>query len=408
MPLISWNLVVCGINYKTSSLSEREPLQINREEIAEAHAIFSEMHGIRESIILSTCNRVEFYFVANIKDDPFKPVSGFYSKFKNVELSDIHDRFYIKRNKHAAEHLFRVVSGLDSMVLGEDQILGQAKDAYSSACAVRAAGKVVHRLFHQAFRAGKQIRSDTEMGKGACSVSSAAIEMVKSRLDAFDNPIILFIGINQMISLAAASLAKLDYRNFIFANRTAQKAVDFAKKYETDGYGLDQLPSLLARSDIAITCTAATEPIIKREMIDDHPESLDKPLLILDMAVPRDTNLETDPDRGLEVLDLETIKEFLKDQQEKRKEAIPEAELIIEQKLSEFMYWFNHVRLEPLYNGLENAVEEIRREELGKISDKLSAEQYEAVAKATKRMADKLLQLKIRASSKFADTKRKG
>ncbi len=405
MPLISWNLVVCGINHKTSTLSEREPLQINREEIAEAHAIFLEIGGVRESTIVSTCNRVEFYFVANIRYEPFELVSGFYSKFRNIDVSDIHDRFYVKRNKHAADHLFRVVSGLDSMVLGEDQILGQVKDAYSSACAVKSAGKVIHRLFHQAFRVGKQIRSDTEMGKGACSVSSAAIEMLKSRLDDFDNPIILFIGINQMISLAAASLAKLDFRNFIFANRTTQKAVDFAKKYEADGYGLDQLPSLLARSDIAITCTAANEPIITRETIDAHPESLDKPLLILDMAIPRDTDLETDRDRGLEVLDLETIKEFLKDQQEKRKEAIPGAEMIIGQKLSEFMYWFNHVRMEPLYNGLENAVEEIRRDELSKISDQLSAEQYEAVAKATKRMADKLLQLKIRAASKFTDTK---
>lgn len=405
MPLISWNLIVCGINHKTSSLTEREPLQINREEIAEAHALFSEMHGIRESTILSTCNRVEFYFVANIKFEPFEIISRFYSKFRNIELRDIRDRFYIKRNKHTAEHLFRVVSGLDSMVLGEDQILGQAKDAYSSACAVKAAGKVLHRLFHQAFRVGKQIRSDTEMGKGACSVSSAAIEMLKSRLDNFNNPIILFIGINQMISLAAAGLARLDYRNFIFANRTAQKAVEFAKKYEADGFGLDQLPSLLARSDIAITCTAASDPIITREIIDAHPESLERPLLILDMAVPRDTNLETDPDRGLEVLDLETIKEFLKDQQEKRKEAIPEAESIVRRKLSEFMYWFNHVRLEPLYNGLEGAAEEIRRDELGKISDKLTEDQYEAVAKATKRMADKLLQLKVRATPKFSDTK---
>jgi glutamyl-tRNA reductase len=214
---------MCGVSHKTSSLEERESLQLSGEEMAKANAIFGSLSRVMESVIVATCNRIEFYFVTARGEDPFDVVAEFYREFKGEDISRYQELFLTRKGTHAVDHLFQVAAGIDSMVLGENQILGQVKDAYSSACAVKSVGKVLHRLFHQAFRVGKQVRSDTEMGKGACSVSSAAVEMLRSKTKDIDRPSILFIGINQMIGLAAGKLMSAHHSRLYFANRTVEK-----------------------------------------------------------------------------------------------------------------------------------------------------------------------------------------
>ncbi|UCD94137.1 MAG: glutamyl-tRNA reductase [Candidatus Zixiibacteriota bacterium] len=397
MTTSNWHLAVCGINHKTASISQRELIQLNRSEMAKAHATFSNLTGVIESTIVSTCNRVEFYFVFKRDHHPFDLVRKFYQRFKGTNVSGLEERFYTKKNKHAADNLFRVAAGIDSMVIGENQILGQMKDAYSSACAVRAAGKVIHRLFHQAFRVGKIARTDTEMGKGACSVSSAAVEMLKSRLNALNDPSILFIGINQMIALAASGLQKLDYGRFAFANRSPETAREFAAKYEASGFSLDDLPARLADSDVVITCTGSSTPILTRKMLDDLMASRpDKKLTIMDMAVPRDVEIENDYSPDIEVLNLEDIQRFVKNQQDKRLQAIPGVEEIIERKLGEFVYWFDHVRYEPVYNGLHDAYENIRKQVMATALEELPEDQRTTVNLVTRNLVNKLVQLKIR------------
>nr|MBN2276401.1 glutamyl-tRNA reductase [candidate division Zixibacteria bacterium] len=392
-----WHLVVCGISHKTSSIAEREPLQLGHDEIAKGHATFSDMPEVIESTIISTCNRVEFYFVSRRNHDPFEIVRTFYDDFRQYDISDLKDRFYIKKNKHAAGHLFRVAAGIDSMVLGENQIVGQIKDAYSSACAVKAAGKVLHRLFHQAFRVGKQVRTDTEMGKGACSVSSAAIELLKNRLEKISEPRILFVGINQMISMAATGLNQLYYEQFIFANRTEEKAVAMAQKYNSRGYSLERLPELLHRADIVISCTGAPDAIIRAKMIDDLlDKNPDKKLTMLDMAIPRDIEVDKNSYENIEILDLEDIQNFVREQQVKRELAIPQAELIIDQKLSEFTYWYDHVRHEPMYNGIHEAYENARQSELADVIENLPDELREQIDRATRRLVSRLSHLQAR------------
>ena len=216
----NWHLILCGINHKNSTSEERGGIQIDNDKIAEAHALFAGMPKVMESIILSTCNRIEFYFVRETDEDPFELVQSFYGRFKNLDISNLCGKFYIKKGKHVAEHLFEVSAGMDSMVLGENEILGQVKAAYSSACSVKAAGRVIHRMFHQAFRAGKQVRADTEMGKGACSVSTAAIALVKTKIDNSARPDILFIGFNKMIGLAASAFAKSHHGRVFFGHST--------------------------------------------------------------------------------------------------------------------------------------------------------------------------------------------
>ncbi len=395
----NWNLCVCGLNHKTSSVSEREPLQIGPEDIAQAHAEFTSIAGIREGVIVSTCNRDEFYAVMDKHLDSFDVVAEFYQKLRHIDIKPLRDRFYTYENNNAALHLFYVTAGIDSMVIGENQILGQVKDAYSSACKVKSTDKILHRLFHQAFRVGKQVRTDTEMGKGACSVSGASMELLKTRLDSLEKPRVLFIGINRMILLAAKHLARVDGVAFHFSNRTLEKAYQFARRFRAEAHGLGDIPGLLSQVDIVISCTGSGRPIITADVLNAFTaENPDHKLIMIDMAIPRDVEYDKGKSQNIELYDLDDVDKYVREQQDIRKNAIPDAEEIIAQKLSEFSYWFEHVRREPVYNGLEKYFENLRQEELAALMDSMDDETKTQLELASKRLVERILYAKIRTS----------
>jgi glutamyl-tRNA reductase len=363
------------------------------------------MPGVMESVILSTCNRIEFYFARETDDDPFELIETFYKQFRNLDISNLCEKFYIKKGKHVAEHLFRVSSGMDSMVLGENDILGQVKAAYSSACSVKTAGRVIHRMFHQAFRAGKQVRADTEMGKGACSVSTAAVDLAKTRIDNSARPEILFIGFNKMIAMAASAFNRSHHGRLLFANRTVSKIGDISRKYGAEIHSLENLPMLIAKADIVFTCTGSPDPIITKEIIDraivlnkNRFKKSSRKLIIIDIAVPNDVESGIDYGRSIEIYRIEDVERHIKDLQDKQQLAIPQAETIIERLLGEFAYWYNHIKFEPMYNGLGNAFEEIRRQEMERVLNKIPEDLRDEVEKATGRLTSRLLHLKARTS----------
>lgn len=400
----NWRLVVCGTSHKASSLEEREPLQLGTEDIAKANALFAGQPEIMESAIVSTCNRVEFYFVTARDREPLDTVASFYHEFKGLDITPFSRLMYTKKGRHAADHLFRVAAGIDSMVVGENQILGQVKDAYSSACAVKAAGKIIHRLFHQAFRVGKRVRTDTGVGKGACSVSTAAVEMLEDVLEPHKNPTLLFVGVNQMIRLAAKRLGQTGEARLLFANRTAEKAVEFASGFGADGFGLDRLPELIARADVIITCTSSPDPIITRPvMADALNHRREGRLVIVDMAVPRDVDVPKDWNSSVEVKDLEDIKRFVDARQHQRELAIPQAEEIIERRLDEFDYWYGHVLHEPIYNGRANVIDTIREEELAPILKKLPSELHNELNQAARRIIDRVVKVAKRSAAERSE-----
>lgn len=385
-----WYLAVCGINYKTGSIEDREPLQITRERIPAALAIFAGIGEVREAAILSTCNRVEFYFVAIKGRTPFDIVREFYTHF-NANICLPKEKFYSHSGQSAAEHLLRVASGMESMIFGENQILGQTKETYSAACAARTAGKIIHRLFHQAFRAGKSVRADTEMGRGACSMAGAAVGLLKTKLDENLKPSVLFIGANQMISLAASSLSKAEFGPFHFANRTLDRAHALAQKYAGTGHGLNDLQNLLAQVEVVITCTGAGEPILtENTVLESGIVSSGHKLIIVDLAMPRDTNFESGRFNEIEVYHQEHIHRFVGSQQSRRREATAEAEEIIRRKLEEFMYWFNQVRGEGLYDSATETIELFRKEEIDPVVENLSEESRRLVEQASRRLVDRL------------------
>lgn len=394
MTLGGWHLVVCGISHKTATLKQREAVQIGREELPSANACLRGLPGILESIVLSTCNRVEFYCILEHGCDPLATMGDFYTRFRSLETKPARELFYVKEGMDAAEHLFRVAAGIDSMVLGENQILGQVKDAYSSACAVRSAGKVMHRLLHQAFRVGKQVRTDTEMGRGACSVSSAAIEMLSDQIAAVDAPSILFVGANQMIGLAAMKLARVPCVRLAFANRTPAKAALLATKYGGESHGIEDLTELIARSDIVISCTSSPEPVITPRMLEAQAGQRRRDrCVLLDLAVPRDIDCDTKQGDGYEVFDLEDVKHYVESQQSRRVNAIPQAEEIIGHRLREFAYWYEHVQNDVAYSGNGQALEMARQEEIAALIEKLSPELQAELDRTSRRLVERAVQI---------------
>jgi glutamyl-tRNA reductase len=395
-----WHLVVCGLNHRNTTLSEREPLQIGHDSIARANAVLGGLPGVMESLIVSTCNRVEFYMVVDAAFDPLGIVAEFYRMNSGVDMSGLSSRFYVHKDGDTADHLFRVAAGMDSLVVGESQIAGQLKDAYSSACSVKTAGKLIHRLFHQAFRVGKAVRTDTDMGKGPCSVSSACMRLLQSKIEKVENPVILFVGVNQMISLAADALSKHKPGKIMFANRTPERAAGLVTRFGATAHSLDELPVLLTEADCVIACTSAPDVVIDEAMILRAVSGrLGRKLLIMDMAVPRDVEFDPAKSESVEVLDLDHLKQFVADQQQNALDAIPEAESIIEHKLSEFNYWYSHMLHEPLYNGLGDAFESLRQEELGPLLRNLKPDLKYAIDKASRRLVSRLMQISARVKS---------
>jgi glutamyl-tRNA reductase len=378
---------MCGINHKTSQLEQRESLQIGRESMASAHAGLASLPGVQEALIVSTCNRIEFYMVADRKDDPIDLATRFYRRYRDLDITALRENFYVRKGKHAAAHLFRVAAGIDSMVLGENQILGQIKEAYGSACAVKVAGKIMHRLFHQAFRVGKQVRTETDMGKGSCSVSTAAVGLLKSHLDAEARPAVLFVGTSKMIALAASSWSRLHHSRLMFANRTQAASEVLAAKYGASHYSLDDLPSLLAEADIVISCTASPEPIITRDMLQAHLDACPShKLMIMDMAVPRDVEFDKNGD---------DIQRYVKEQQSIRAAAVPDAERLVDERLSEFAFWYDHVRNEMTPLRTMEDFERVRREDLALLLGDLPEDVRSKVDEQTSRLVQKLAQIKV-------------
>jgi glutamyl-tRNA reductase len=333
-------LIAVGVTHRTSSVEQRAHLQLAAEELTRANRALLRLPAVRESAVVSTCNRVEFYLVADDDTDPTELLGAFYDRMGCGGSRRYLHLFENRHGRAAAHHLFRVAAGVDSAVVGESEVLGQVKDAYSAACAAGSAGKLIHRLFHQAFRVGKRVRTDTGIGRGACSVGSAAVEMLGERLAERHRTNVLIVGVNRMTRIAATRLAADHRCRLTFANRTASKAEALADTVGAEGYGLEVLPMLMSRSDVAIFCTSSPDPIVTREMMAGVSSGrASRPIVLVDLAVPRDVDVPDGWDPRVEVIDLDDIGRFVAGRQREREREVPHAEAIIRGVLDEFQRW---------------------------------------------------------------------
>ncbi len=347
-------LVVVGISHKTSTISEREIFQINRKEIHGALSYFKSLPEVEGVVIVSTCNRLEFYLVIKKPADPFQLVKEFYVRDKTKILSP--DLFYLYKNTEVASHLFKVITGLDSIVIGEYQVQGQIKDAYSIACSEKTPDKILHKLFHSAFRTGKAVRSGTNIGNGHQSLSGVAFKIIKAKLLPIDP--ITIIGINQNTKILAKALSEGGFSHLIFVNRTLYKAEEMAEKYKAQAFSLDSLEEAVTGSRCILSCTGAPGYIINADIINRVYAGSNLPKLLIDMAVPRDISSE-----GLageiEIIDMEGLKEYLEAEKEEILMDIPAAEKIISDETYLFENW-NESQNDGALNLIEEKIELIR------------------------------------------------
>ena len=370
-------LVVIGISHKTSSVSEREKFQINKKELRNALNYFKEIKDVDGIVIISTCNRLEFYMVSKPDVDLFLLINEFYCKNGISDFTIHQNQFYMYKGIDAAKHLFNVASSLDSMLLGEYQIQNQVKDAYSLACSEKITEKILHKLFHAAFRASKAVRTKTKIGSCNQSLSGVAFKIINERIKKED--IITIIGVNQNTKIIAEKLYKAGYMHLIFVNRTLHKAEELADKYNGIAFSLDCIEEPMISSKCIFSCTGAPGFVITPDIINKVYSKANLPKLFIDMAVPRDIDI-SGLKHKIELINIEELKKYLDDQQKEMNSLLPDANKIINEEVDAFKAWGEFQNDESI-NELNEKIERTRIQILNDIKLQYSEEEFELLDK---------------------------
>ncbi|WJG08251.1 glutamyl-tRNA reductase [Aliiglaciecola sp. LCG003] len=333
-------LIALGINHKTASVVLREKVAFAPESIVSALSSLRQSLGAEESVILSTCNRTELYVAADRinKDD----VVNWLAQFHGVAAGDIANNSYLFESRQAIEHIMRVASGLDSLILGEPQILGQVKQAYMSAKNSGAIQGHFERLFQHIFSVAKKVRSDTDIGANAVSVAFAAVQLSKQIFSSLAKTNVLLIGAGETIELVGKHLNEQSVQKITVANRTLSRAQELAQQIGAEVVTLAQVPSILHQADIVISSTASTLPIIGKGMVESAlKDRKHKPIFFVDLAVPRDIESEVAELDDAYLYSVDDLQHIVEQNLANRQQAADEAENIIQLQVKEFYNWQN-------------------------------------------------------------------
>ena len=350
------DLMVVGINHKTAPVEIREKFSFREKQIAEANRMLKESANLKENLVLSTCNRVEIYAVGERDKDHFNGIGNFLSRFHNLDISDYKDNIYVYKDKEAIEHLFKVASGLDSMVIGEAEILGQVKKAYNGARESATTGKVLNRLFEKAFNTAKKIRTETFVTRGAVSVSSVAVRLAKKILGKLSDKKVLIIGAGKVGEQLVLYLKKEGIGSILVTNRTLLKAQDLAVRFAAAAVPFEDFRSILTETDIIVTSTGAPHCIIhKDEIVSLMPKRGQRPLFIIDLAVPRDVETEVNKIDNVYLYDIDDLQRTVDETYALRKGELDSCLKIIDDSSGKFIQWLASEKIiyepSPSYGG---------------------------------------------------------
>ncbi len=368
----TYQLYAVGTNFESSKIIYREMFHIDKNQLKLSLSYFYNREEVEGIVIVITCNRIEYYISTNKPVDALQIVEDFYGETKNITQLKKLDTFYVYDNSNAVAHLFKVITGLDSMLLGEYQVQGQIKDYYSRACSEKAVDKILHKLFHAAFRTGKKIRTETKIGSGNQSLSGIALKKLKQTIG--KDEVITIIGVNENTKIFTEGLKQSGYKNINFVNRTEYKAKELASRYGGEFYGLYYIDDLLKKSNCVFSCTGASGTVISAQKINYAYKQSSNLRLVIDMAVPRDIEREG-IDEGIELIVLDNIKNILSDQNKLIENEIPAAESIIASEVSLFEAW-NDSQENEAYNYYSQKLEKVRIDLLNEYKHKLSEEAY--------------------------------
>ncbi len=356
-------LYLVGLNYKTAPVAVRERFALTDPAVLEKGVV--PLDGdIRECVILSTCNRVELLAVARTNDAD-QALLRHWSRSVGEEVDALLPHIYVHKGPHAVRHLFSVASSLDSMVVGEPQILGQLKNAYRCALEKRSAKVILNRLLHKSFSVAKRVRTETNIASSAVSISYAAVELAKRIFDNLQEVHAMLIGAGEMAELAATHLINAGIASVRVANRTYERAVELARQYNGEAVSFEDLPTHLAKVDIVISSTGAHEPIVRaKEMREVLRKRKNKPMFFIDIAVPRDIDPEINNLDNVYLYDIDDLKEIVEENLAGRREEAQRARLIVDEEAESFCAWLKSLELQPTIVDLIRRGENIAQVEL--------------------------------------------
>ncbi len=361
------NILIVGLSHKTAPIEIREKLSFPVQIIEDALKSLLSSYDVNEGVILSTCNRVEVIAAGSDLDKGIWGVKRFLSEFHGIPVEELEEHFYVHTSEDAIKHLFRVSSGLDSMVLGEPQILGQTKDAYSYSLQYNSAGTIINKLFHKTFSVAKRIRTETNIGSSAVSISFAAVELAKKIFGGLDGKSVMLVGAGEMAELAAKHLISNGVREIMVANRTYERAVDMARGFRGTPIMFREFTLYLKDVDIVITSTAAPKFIIRPEQIGKViKERKNKPMFLIDISVPRNIDPLVNNIDNVYVYDIDDLSGVVAANLKERAKEAQEAEKIIDEEIEKFFRWVKSLDVVPTIIALRKRLEEIRKAELDK------------------------------------------
>jgi len=400
-------LFVAGLSHRTAPIAVREQLVVDEDKLREILGDLTGRGTCAEVMIVSTCNRVEVYGVAEVPGEARGAAFRQLGAHRGVALPTLEPLLYSKDGAEAVQHAFRVASSLDSMVLGEPQILGQVKDAFALAQSCRTVGPVLHSLMSQAFAVAKRVRSDTEVGRHAVSVSFAAVELARRIFDALDGRSVLLVGAGEMGELAARHFQDHGTLPVYVANRTASRAQELARDLAGTAVPFDDLFSVMAQVDIVITSTAAPEPIVtSADVAAALHARRGRPLFFIDIAVPRNVEPAVNDLDNVFVYDVDALRSVVDANLRERQREAQRAESLVEREVAKFADRLRSLEVVPTIVSLREKLEEIRKAELARTLTRLPAADEatrQALEALSQGIVNKILHaptVKLRDSSK--------
>jgi glutamyl-tRNA reductase len=393
-------IIVIGANHRTAPIEVRERFAMSRNEAPALLADLVDSESASEAVLLSTCNRTELYLsLTDVQraDGAFRAVLA---ERLDVPVDRLSAYLYLHRDRSAVQHLFRVAAGLDSMVLGEPQIQGQVREAYQLAQETRGVGGPVvgptlNRLFQMALGVGGRVRSETEVGLGAASISTAAVELAKKIFGTLRGRHALVMGAGEMSETTLELLKSEGVRSCVVTNRTYARARELAERWGGIAVEWDQLGTALPGADIMICSTAAPHPVLSLDRFRATlPNGASRPLCVIDIAIPRDVDPRVGDEPNVFLYNIDDLRQIVDDSLERRRAQVPKADGLIEGSVEEYWAWFSSLAVVPTIRDLRERSERVRQSELDKTLRRLShlpAEDQKAIDALTRSLLNKLL-----------------
>jgi glutamyl-tRNA reductase len=389
------NISLLGLNHKSASVSVRECLAFTDDEARSALIELRSRRIADEVILFSTCNRVELLMVSGSVESTIAEAKAFLAGYKQVDLDEFEEALYLHQGDDAVRHVFRVAASLDSMVLGEPQILGQIKASYRRATEERTSGVILNRLLHRTFFVAKRIRSDTGIGDRAVSISYAAIELGRKIFGDLAGKSVMLIGAGEMAELAVEHLIRHRSGRIHVANRTFERGVALAGRYNGTPIRFEEVTDYLAKVDIIISSTGAQGYVLSRAQVKAvMRQRRNRPIFFIDIAVPRDIDPEINSLNNVYVYDIDDLNGVIDENIEDRHREAVKAERIVDEAVIHFRNWYRTLEVVPTIKALHRKVEIIARDELRRTMPqlgRLSADDRQALERMSRAMVKKIL-----------------